>query len=248
MTHPRVVRSGLLVSVRSVDEATAALAGGADLIDVKEPARGPLGPADLEVIRTVVQRVAGRSPVSAALGEWREPSAPDWRAVAELGVDYLKWGLADFDQTRFDELLERNSQLPSTIKMVVVAYGDWQRAHSPAPRALADLAMRGRFAAFLLDTWGKDGSTLLNWIHQSEVEALTRSLQSAGVAVALAGSLGLNEIERLLPAHPNWFAVRGAVCSGGRREAPIDAQRVALIARCLKGGSVAGRLPAMSED
>jgi len=34
---------GLLVSVRSADEVDDALAGGADLIDVKEPSRGALG-------------------------------------------------------------------------------------------------------------------------------------------------------------------------------------------------------------
>jgi (5-formylfuran-3-yl)methyl phosphate synthase len=246
MTHPR--RSGLLVSVRSADEAAAALAGGADLIDVKEPARGPLGAADLDVIRDVVQCVAERAPVSAALGEWVEPGAPDWRAVAELGVAYLKWGLAGFDQARFDELLERKSLCPPTTKMVPVAYGDWQRAHSPSPQALADLAVRGGFAAFLLDTWGKDASTLLDWIPRPDVEALTRFLQSAGVSVALAGSLGLNEIEHLLPAQPNWFAVRGAVCSGGRREGAIDSDRVGLIARRLKRGSSAHLSPATREN
>ena len=34
----------LLVSVRSAEEAEIALAGGADVIDVKEPRRGALGP------------------------------------------------------------------------------------------------------------------------------------------------------------------------------------------------------------
>ena len=38
--------AGLLVSVRSADEARTALAGGATVIDVKEPERGPLGRAD----------------------------------------------------------------------------------------------------------------------------------------------------------------------------------------------------------
>ena len=34
---------GLLVSVRNAAEATEALAGGASIIDVKEPLAGPLG-------------------------------------------------------------------------------------------------------------------------------------------------------------------------------------------------------------
>ena len=33
----------LLVSVRSAEEVSAALAGGADIIDAKEPERGSLG-------------------------------------------------------------------------------------------------------------------------------------------------------------------------------------------------------------
>ena len=36
----------LLVSVRSADEVAAAMAGGADIIDAKEPARGSLGAVD----------------------------------------------------------------------------------------------------------------------------------------------------------------------------------------------------------
>ena len=38
----------LLVSVRSAEEARAALEGGAALIDVKEPSRGSLGSASVE--------------------------------------------------------------------------------------------------------------------------------------------------------------------------------------------------------
>ena len=63
-------KTGLLVSVRSADEVAAALEGGADIIDVKEPAKGPLGMAEAEVVAAVVDRVKGKVPVSAAMGEW----------------------------------------------------------------------------------------------------------------------------------------------------------------------------------
>jgi uncharacterized protein (UPF0264 family) len=59
----------LLVSVRSAAEAEAALEGGADVIDVKEPSRGSLGRADDDVIAEVVSTVAGRRTVTAAMGE-----------------------------------------------------------------------------------------------------------------------------------------------------------------------------------
>src|SRR6516162_9005987 len=80
----------LLVSVRNATEAEAALAGGAHLIDVKEPARGPLGRADEATIAAVVRRVAGRRPVSAAMGEL----APNAGPGAPPGLAYVKWGLA----------------------------------------------------------------------------------------------------------------------------------------------------------
>src|SRR3954447_11029832 len=86
--------SGLLVSVRSAEEAACALAGGATLIDVKEPLRGALGRADDAVIRAVVQSVGGTRPVSAALGEWVEQD----QSVPDLGLTYVKWGLSGCGQ------------------------------------------------------------------------------------------------------------------------------------------------------
>ena len=65
----------LLVSVRDVNEADAAIAGNADIIDVKEPARGSLGMASLESIAAIVSRCRNEQNAphcSAALGELQE--------------------------------------------------------------------------------------------------------------------------------------------------------------------------------
>src|SRR4051812_283713 len=84
--------AGLLVSVRSPAEAEAALAGGAAIIDVKEPDNGALGRAASEVLAGVLAVVAGRRPVSAALGELLEPEGDLPAELARLA--YVKWGLA----------------------------------------------------------------------------------------------------------------------------------------------------------
>src|SRR5262245_20705546 len=81
--------AALLVSVRDVAEVGPALEGGAALIDVKEPANGALGRASAEVCAQVVAAVAGRAPVSAALGELL-----DGGADCPAGVAYAKYGLA----------------------------------------------------------------------------------------------------------------------------------------------------------
>ena len=71
--------TALLVSVRSAAEALTALAGGAALIDAKEPASGSLGRADDAVIRDIVTAVAG----------WRR-SVPPWANGPRIHAACLK--------------------------------------------------------------------------------------------------------------------------------------------------------------
>lgn len=59
----------LLVSVKNLPEAEAAVAGGADWIDLKQPSQGPLGPVDVGTGITVAERFSAHYPVSAAGGE-----------------------------------------------------------------------------------------------------------------------------------------------------------------------------------
>jgi uncharacterized protein (UPF0264 family) len=223
MTHPR-----LLVSVRDAAEAEAALAGGADLIDVKEPARGPLGRADADVIAAVVTAVGGRVPVSAALGELRDCPLVGVAEELPAGVGYVKWGLSGLLRARWGRHLVNAAHFLPHGRPVAVAYADWGRADAPRPADVAGYAGRFGFTkTLLLDTFIKDGSTLLDWLTPDEVAALVRLCREADstVAVALAGSLGPAEIERLHGVAPDWFAVRGAACAGGR-DGRVEESRV----------------------
>ena len=215
LTQPK-----LLVSVRSAEEARAALTGGADLIDVKEPARGPLGRADVSVIRGVVSEVAGRAPVSAALGEWLD--GHDWQVPN--GLTYAKWGLAGRSTLTSETLLQirltRHAQFP-----VLVAYADHERANSPDPDLLVDAAIGYHFPAFLIDTAIKDGSSLLDWIGPAVLARLRFRLGDARIPLALAGSLTEPAIRKLAALEPDWFAVRGAACDHGRL-GEVSANRV----------------------
>jgi uncharacterized protein (UPF0264 family) len=221
-------RTGLLISVRSADEADAALAGGADLIDVKEPSKGPLGMAEAEPTAAVVERVAGRVPVSAALGEWSANALTEAHWHLELKLDYVKWGLAGYAPTPGwgEDLLDTRRQLPVGMEMVAVAYADWERAKSVPPAELVRFAKRFRFRAFLLDTWGKDGKTLLDFLKPAEVAELVESLQRVGVKVALGGSLRPEHLKPLKGVTPDWYAVRGSACAAGKRDGVIDTSRV----------------------
>jgi uncharacterized protein (UPF0264 family) len=220
----------LLVSVRSAAEAEAALAGGAALIDVKEPSRGSLGRADAETVAAVLRAVAGRRPVSVALGELSSgfQTSPERQRGAAPSLAFAKWGLAGCrDCLRWqDELARAADLLPLPCRPVAVAYADWQRAAAPPLADVCAFACAQRWGAFLIDTWGKDGTTLLDWLSADDLSAVKACCRSAGVPIALAGSLGAAQISRLRPLEPDWFAVRGAACHGSRRTLTIDAGRV----------------------
>ncbi|MFL5577756.1 MAG: (5-formylfuran-3-yl)methyl phosphate synthase, partial [Gemmatimonadaceae bacterium] len=70
----------LLVSVSSAAEAAAALAGGADLVDAKDPSAGALGAVSDGALRGIVAAVSGARPVSAALGDARDEAGAAARA------------------------------------------------------------------------------------------------------------------------------------------------------------------------
>ena len=216
--------AGLLVSVRSAEEARAAHEGGASVIDVKEPTLGPLGRASVEVWRAVRSSVPASVPVSVALGElieWVDPPKPD----AWSGLAYRKLGLAGAgpDWSGRWAAIRGRSSGPS---WVAVVYSDWTRAASPSPAAILDEALAiPECVGLLVDTWDKSqpGGLDLTWAPVFE------RARSAGRLVALAGRLDLDAIRRLAPLRPDLFAVRGAACLGGDRLATVDRDRVAAL-------------------
>jgi (5-formylfuran-3-yl)methyl phosphate synthase len=239
----------LLVSVRNAVEADAALAGGAALIDVKEPDRGALGRAEDSVITDVVRAVQRRCPVSAALGELRDANA----APAPPGLAFVKWGLAGAAQTDWRGALQQR-QKAAGPQVVIVGYADWQCALAPPVDEVVAYACSKANNILLIDTCCKDPArlslrrrpTLLDWMHIEEAVAICRQCRSAGVRVALAGSLGIDEIAKLLPAEPDWFAVRGAVCQEGLRGAAVERARVADLSGLLKMNTKRLESPALS--
>jgi uncharacterized protein (UPF0264 family) len=218
-------RPGLLVSVRSVEEAEAALAGGADLIDVKEPSRGSLGRADDETIAAIVRAVGGQRPVSAALGEWRDNPAP----CSVRGLAYVKWGLGGLGPSgtpQLESLLVAQRMSNPGCRCVLVAYADWPRANAPRPEAACKLAVRLGAAGLLVDTYQKDGRTLLDWLTEEQLPELCGRCRHEGLQIALAGSLRRKQIATLRTLNPDWLAVRGAACRHGQRDSKIDPNRV----------------------
>lgn len=220
--------AGLLVSVRSAEEAHRAVAGGAAVVDVKEPNRGALGRADADVWRAVRAVVPETIPVSVALGELGEASPPP--ALVDLaGIAFVKLGLAgavagaDWP-ARWRDYRRAVGAAGSGTSWVAVAYADADVVGAPGPDAVLDAAIAEGCAGILLDTARKGGGSA---VAQGEWSSWIARAKGAGLFVAMAGGLDAEAITRLSPLEPDLFAVRGAACEGGERERPVCARRVA---------------------
>jgi uncharacterized protein (UPF0264 family) len=220
----------LLVSVRSALEADIALAGGADVIDIKEPARGSLGRADDAVLLEVQTRIAGRRPLSAALGELTDNPAPAPSAFR----GFVKLGLAQTSEPRTKRSVVSGGQ---DQPLILAAYADWQRAEAPPPEVVVEMAIAHHCPGLLIDTWQKDGTRLLDWLSLAELDRLRKLTLDHGLFLALAGSLRLEEIPTLLPIQPDLLAFRAAACGGRSRIASISQEAVSRLADAIHAPS-----------
>ena len=91
----------LLVSVTCAKEAIAALDGGADFIDAKDPSIGALGAVSIEVLPQILNAVAGARQVTAALGEATSEKQLERSAAqfSSAGVALIKVGFAGTAET-----------------------------------------------------------------------------------------------------------------------------------------------------
>jgi uncharacterized protein (UPF0264 family) len=219
----------LLISVRNTEEAHLACDAGADLIDIKEPGRGPLGAADGSTVRAIVAAVAQRVQVSAALGELLH----DKRVLAPAdlkGLAYAKCGLAGCAARAdwMDLWSTEISRFPMGVAPVAVVYAD-DAAAAPDVESVVAAAERVGAPVVLIDTHDKSqGSLMVHW-SLDKVRHIVCRIHHSGLKVALAGSLDALLVEQLLPLGPDIIAARGAACSGGRtgRLDPVLVMRLA---------------------
>ena len=238
----------LLVSVFALGEVEAALAGGAEIVDVKNPAEGSLGAAPPAVLRAVRERIAGRALLSAALGD--APHLPGTLALAAAGAaacgaDYVKVGLlgsARPDQAvaLLSEIRRAAAEVNPRTRVVAVAYADAPRVGALPPAELPRAAARAGVHGVMLDTAVKDGTSTLDVVGDVALAAFLGEARSLGLETALAGALRLQDIPRLTRLGAGIVGVRGSACDGGR-DGRVSARRVRALreALCLRQGAAA---------
>ena len=249
--RPRPPFHGLLVSVRTAVEARAAIAGGADIIDVKEPAAGPLGAAAAAQALAIGRAIAGRRPWTLACGELaagpQTATARVRRIVAGCGERVprpaaAKAGPAGLDLRGWTRRFTAfQKALPEGVEPIAVAYADWRRADAPAPGKIIEAAAAAGCCMLLIDTFDKRGPGLLAG-GRDHVAGWLAAARARGLAVAVAGRVGPDDVPTIVALGAAVVAVRGCVCRGGRR-GPVDRRLVAAVGRLWVRADRLERLP-----
>jgi uncharacterized protein (UPF0264 family) len=232
----------LLVSVRNEEEAVAALHGGADWIDLKEPKRGPLGFVDSDVAKRIAAVVANRASLSAAAGEMFDWMGwgPAFVYGAE-GVKLLKLGLArqGLQDWKLAWLDVQKSVGYVSQELVPVMYADFKTAQSPSPAEILSLLPEVICPWVLIDTFDKAAGSLLDILDRPALADLLGSIRDRGKRTVVAGRLTADSIAELPLELIDVVAVRSAACRGDRNGV-VCADRVARLRSLLNRLPTAG--------
>jgi (5-formylfuran-3-yl)methyl phosphate synthase len=218
-------RQRLLVSVRGPNEARAAVAGGAHIIDAEHPksALGTVHPGNIHRIRTVTTK---RLAVSTNIGEVQNvwsTAAQAALGVAVAGADIIKIGLAGLPPSKAARLMgdiyrQMRFFFPSRRKQLIATFfadKNLRRVCDPV-RYGAHVALKAKVMGVLIDTFVKRRSHgLLDLMSLAEVAEFVRSCHAVGVEAWIAGSIKRGQMHELWSTGVDVICVRGAACEGG---------------------------------
>jgi uncharacterized protein (UPF0264 family) len=233
----------LLVSVVDWREASEAVEGGANIVDVKNPIEGPLGANFPWVIKEIRRNVSREVELSATIGDM--PNLPGTAALAALGAavsgaDYVKVGLlgpkTSQEAVHLMKAIRRAvKELNQRTRVIAAAYADYRDIESLNPTDLPKVASDAGADGILVDIFGKCDRKLFEYIEEREVGFLIKRAHEFGVTVALAGLLGIEDIRRSYRLGADIFGVRKSACEGGDRlHGRVSKQRVARLSEAIR--------------
>jgi uncharacterized protein (UPF0264 family) len=215
----------LLVSPADEKEAVEAIAGGADIIDVKNPKEGALGANFPWVIKRIREITPKNIAVSCTLGD--VPNLPGAISLAALGaattgVDYIKAGLYGL-KTKEEAVYLMQSvskavrDYNSSIKVVATGYADAKRIGSVNPMLIPDIAHKAEADIAMIDTAVKDGKNLFTFLTINQLRNFVNAAHDHGLEAALAGSLRKEDLPAVYALGADVVGLRGAACTHGDR-------------------------------
>ena len=235
--------TGFLASVSSVDEAQLVRFLGADVIDLKDPARGALGALDEDSVRAIASLPDKNAMLSATVGDLPAYAAELERAVTGMhacGVDIVKVGV--FDRTISPFMLSVLDRLAGKgISIVLVFFAELYPPDIDFQRL-----RRGGITGVMLDTCEKANGNLRDKLDNGTLAEFVRQAGRAGLMTGLAGSLTREDIPPLLRINPDYLGFRGALCKRHQRTLQVDVAKVTEIRELIPVKVYPGKSPLLS--
>jgi uncharacterized protein (UPF0264 family) len=215
----------LLISTVNEKETNEAVAGGADIIDVKNPMEGALGASFPWVIKRIRAITPKKIEVSCALGDVQNlPGAVSLAALgaATTGVDYVKVGLYGLKTLEEAIYLMQNvtkavKDWNTSIKVVATGYADAERIGAVSPLLIPEIARKAQADIAMIDTAIKDGKNLFSFLTINQLRSFVDAAHDYGLKAALAGSLKKEDLLAVQSLGVDVAGVRGAACTNGDR-------------------------------
>ena len=213
----------MLASVANVREAEIVFSAGVDIIDIKDPAKGALGAVECNVVKDIVKKIAGRSLISATVGDLPMQGKYIMDAVTSMaatGVNIVKVGVFAENIPK-DTFLAIEELAGSGIDIVLVFFA----GKSMQLKKIHDWAGAG-IHGVMLDTVDKTKGSLRSILCDNTLMQFIAQAKSVGLMAGLAGSLSVSDIKPLLLLNPDYLGFRGALCRLHQREQAIDVMAV----------------------
>ncbi len=212
--------TGMLASVRNLEEAKLVYQGGADIIDLKEPYDGALGAVPLEEIHRVVDDLWEKCVISATIGDLpADASIINEKVIqtAETGVDYVKVGM--FSDRHIESSLNKLIHCTNKgISIIAVFFADMDFDIEMAITAAANARLKG----VMLDTARKGSGSLLTHKSIEQLEYFVERAKQEDLLTGLAGSLTIEDIPILLDPDPDYIGFRTALCNSKLRTGSLN--------------------------
>jgi len=209
----------------NLKEAAEAIAGGADIIDVKNPQEGALGANYPWVIKRIKEITPKNLEVSCTLGDVGNfPGSVSLAALgaASLSVDYIKVGLYGIKTPQDAIFLLQNVRKAAKdcnpkIKVAVAGYADAEKIGTVNPLMIPEIANKAQVDVAMMDTSVKDGKNLFDHLSIDSLKKFVYLAHDFGLKVALAGSLRKQDLPVIYGLGADIAGLRGAACTNNNR-------------------------------
>ena len=212
----------LLTSVQNTEEASTALAAGADIIDIKDATRGGLAAASVQTWQDIAHVISGRTMISATMGN----PPQDIQEIAHragqahlAGIDIVKIGIATDDRQAIERVARQAQHIPAQVVLVYLV-------DQCVPLLPADT---DHLMALMLDTRYKQAGKLTSIMTTGQLQDFIGQVHDRKLKAGLAGKLTAQDISDLAPLGPDIIGVRSAITEGGRDSAVSAAKIKQLI-------------------